>query len=127
MERLFPILILLVLTTLCIYGDALAGQKSYFKDRMKTVNKIALLPLDYEIISPAAMGSDKQREKSFSDERKNELINRFSEKADEHIKKRGYEFISLDYKSPSSSGIKAIVEIVKGKRKEILSELVWCV
>jgi len=109
----------------CISADALAGRKKYFEDKMKGIEVVAVLPIDYELIVPAAMGSDKQR-KGFSEEdvrdKKEKFVTSFPEKLGEYIEKRGYRFVYVNQQDQREA-IDKIIHTIKGMRKNILENL----
>jgi len=105
--------------------NALAGRKKYFEEWAKGVETIAILPIDYELIAPEAMGSDKQR-KGFSEEetsdKKEQFVMSFPEKLDKYIEKRGYKFV---YVNPpeQQANIDKIIHAIKDMRKSLQEEL----
>jgi hypothetical protein len=124
MKRKIAILFLMLVITISVSSNVWAGRKKYFKTYMKNVKTIAVLPLDYELIVPQAMGSKKQR-KGFSEEEtqeKRELrIAQFAEKLKKRVEKKGYKFIYVG--SENEDIVNNLIEKIKDMRKRLQDDL----
>jgi hypothetical protein len=108
----------------CIFlsGVAIAGIKTYYKERMKNVYSITMLPLDYEIIVPTAMGSKKQK-KGYSpeetEERRKSRTAHFHEKFKKFVERKGYELTILAPTDENQEKLNAITKYIKDNRIQI--------
>lgn len=117
--------VLLIVFSILIIGvlnNAYAGSRKYYKEQMKDVETIALLPMSYELIVPDFEDPKKQRE-GFSEEETREkrdgYISQVPEKLKEYIEERGYELVYVN--PPDKQGdITAIIEKIKSMRKELI-------
>ena len=116
------IITLVVIVCIFLSKATIAGIKTYYKERMKNAYSITMLPMDYEIIVPTAMGSKNQK-KGYSqeetEERRKSRIAHFNEKFKKFVERKGYELTILAPTDENQERLNAITKYVKDNRVQI--------